>query len=728
MKSHALVAVSRRLFLTACASTALCAASTAYAQDSTGNSDQSLEINAGTVEKTGTAETTHATVTQSVDVTQTQTRDVITAKQLSQIPVPTDFIQGLQYLPNIDVYEQGGNGLNGSSITINGFDNKGINFGLDGIPLNDSDSYSFYSNEFIQNIDIQSINVDPGAGSAKTVGLSAFGASVGVQSKDPDPTLGVTLNYGAGSFDTYTQYIKANSGLFLTSVAPTTAYLTFTHASSEGYFDNSQTSFKNSLMFKSLTQLGEGTLRLFYSQNHQQFYYYGGCTQADIDTYGDRCNRYNNDPTSTNYTGYQRNRYLNRLTYAEYARPIGRATLSNQLYYFDGNGFGGAAYYDKKAATLYPEKSWNITHRLGDTLKAEIPLLSYLTIEPGVWFQLNRTHHYEGEYDMDTGEEIPGARVYDEYVRTQTMQPYTNFKIVPIQSLTLNAGLKYLIVDRSFADYHNSANNRGARFREPLPSVGVNYEFIKGYNAYVNFSENARPPGYNQFYTGTFNQDLSIEKARTYQGGFYAKQDRLEGRLSGFYTLYDNYILALQVPDPRNPSGNYLNEVINAGKAKYYGGALAATYQFLPWLSGFANIGVLATHLETYDGPAANTPNQTQALGVEAKYKSFDGTIAAHRRGRRFASYLDAYGKSNTFSYYKLPSMTTLDASLAYTWLVPPGKNDYTARDLTVKLTLTNITDERSPTSAASNNYSLDNPYLYLNEPFSFFGTIAASF
>jgi iron complex outermembrane receptor protein len=706
------------------------------------------------------------TTPQSIDPKATHTQDVITAKQLSEIPVTTDFIQALQYLPNVDVYEQGGNGLNGSNITINGFDNTRLNFTLDGIPINDNDSYSFYSNEFAQNLDIAHISVSPGAGTATTVGLSAFGGSVDILTKDPSAQHDVYVQGGAGSFGTYSEYVKVNSGEMFKDVVPTSAFLSFDHASSDGYFENSGTDYKDSLLFKSASQIGPGTLTLLHAQTLQQFHYYGGCQASStfttypssslakvtgatsppyptLATDGNSCNVNNASPYLTYYTGYEINHYEDSLSYAGYSLDLDHAKIDNKVYLYFGKGYGGAAEvagrFDPAQYTgqILPERSWNITTRFGDVLTASVPLGDVLTLRFGTLFQHSLEHHFEGVYTPVSLAAIPGDLIYDETVLTTTAEPYVDLLLQPFPQLIIDAGAKYLMVDRNFYDNLHPVNDKQHSFRTALPSISANYEFTPGFHAYVNYTQNARPPGYSNDYATFPNPNLQLEKAATFEAGLLARSGNLEGRISGFHTKYSNYILSLEIPDPDPTKSDFGNGLANVGDAEYYGGSLALTYQFAPWLSAFLNGGWLHTNIDFYHTPVNNAPKETGSAGFEVQTGGFSGSMAVHYRGSRLDWGVDTFGFVsggkrvivNTFSFYPLPSMTTLDASLAYKWDAPFGASSFKTAE--TRLTFTNITNEQKPVSASASsltNFTLGNPLLYLSEPFSVYATLTLAF
>ncbi|EGQ60498.1 TonB-dependent receptor, partial [Acidithiobacillus sp. GGI-221] len=77
----------------------------------------------------------------------TNAETLITKGQFDLITPTDSYTQALRNMPNTLVVS-GGDSMDGDDIYINGFGKNLINFTLDGIPLNDNDSYTFYSNEF----------------------------------------------------------------------------------------------------------------------------------------------------------------------------------------------------------------------------------------------------------------------------------------------------------------------------------------------------------------------------------------------------------------------------------------------------------------------------------------------------------------------------------------------------------------------------------------------------
>ena len=113
---------------------------------------------------------------QKFDKTATQQETTITKGQFEMISPTDSYTQVLNTLPNAMVVSSG-DSMDGDDVYINGFSKSLINFTLDGIPLNDNDSYTYYTNEFIPSVLVAGAKYYPGAASAALPGLAAFGGA-----------------------------------------------------------------------------------------------------------------------------------------------------------------------------------------------------------------------------------------------------------------------------------------------------------------------------------------------------------------------------------------------------------------------------------------------------------------------------------------------------------------------------------------------------------------------
>lgn len=636
---------------------------------------------------------------------------------------PTDSFTGvLRDMPNV-ITSSSGDSMDGEDVYINGFGKQLINFTLDGVPLNDKDSYAFYTNEFIPVPLVAGTKFYPGAESAAIPGLSAFGGSVETYSLNPSPYFFVRPMLGAGSFGKHNYGGLINSGLLFKGIAPTSAWVYANQVERDGYFQNNG-SIQNQFLFKSVSQIGPGALTLFFSQNNQRFNYYNGATAAQRAQFGDDYNSYNNDPTSPFYTGYNYNQYLDWLSYAKYEGAFARVKFSEQYYFYRGKGFGAGA--TSFATTLLtpagtvskvtPAKgapllrnSINNTNRWGNILKLLFPL-GPVQAESGFWFDHNSTDHSALYYFSNTGQ-YAGAS-YLEPVATDVYEPYVNFSARPLQALRISAGLKFLYAQRRFRD-DIAGKTLSSSFRSWLPSLGVNYHVLPKWSVYANFTRNANPPQYNQYYSGVFNPDLQPQEAYTYDLGTHWDTGFWSGGLNLFRVDFQNYILSTTVQ-----VGSYNQKILSNGNAAINQGlAWQNNFVLTDWLSSYLNLGLLDARLKSQDQPLPYAPHHTESAGLIVRDSGFTGRFGLNEVGNAY--YL--LGSQ----YLPLGSRVYADASARYTFRYAPLSSGLGFKDLTLALYVNNLFDRRYIQSYSG---SSTNPNMKLNLPLNFYATLEARF
>lgn len=128
-----------------------------------------------------------------------------------------------------------GNGVGYTGFRIRGTAGTSINVMMNGVPYNDSESQGTF---FVDVPDLASsasqIVIQRGVGSSSN-GVSAFGASVNVISKDPSDTFFVKTDDSYGSFNTYKYSAEVNSGKFWKNRLSVMGRYTYIH--SDGYID-----------------------------------------------------------------------------------------------------------------------------------------------------------------------------------------------------------------------------------------------------------------------------------------------------------------------------------------------------------------------------------------------------------------------------------------------------------------------------------------------------------
>ncbi|PIF44101.1 iron complex outermembrane receptor protein [Chryseobacterium sp. 52] len=152
-----------------------------------------------------------------------------------------------------------GNGVGYTGFRIRGVAGRGINVMMNGVPYNDSESQgTFFVNVPDLTSSASQIVIQRGVGTSNN-GVSAFGASINVISKEPDEKMYFKTDDSYGSFNTYKYSAEAGSGKFWKNRLSVMGRYTRIH--SDGYIDRA-TSKLNSYNFTALFEEGKTRLRV----------------------------------------------------------------------------------------------------------------------------------------------------------------------------------------------------------------------------------------------------------------------------------------------------------------------------------------------------------------------------------------------------------------------------------------------------------------------------------
>ncbi|CAA7195387.1 TonB-dependent receptor [Chryseobacterium potabilaquae] len=152
-----------------------------------------------------------------------------------------------------------GNGIGYTGLRIRGVSGTSINVMMNGVPYNDSESQgTFFVNVPDLTSSASQIVIQRGVGSSNN-GVSAFGASINVISKDPEEKFYVKTDDSYSSFDSYKYSGEIGSGkLWKNRLSLMGRY---THISSNGYIDRASSQL-HSYNFTALFEEGNTRLRL----------------------------------------------------------------------------------------------------------------------------------------------------------------------------------------------------------------------------------------------------------------------------------------------------------------------------------------------------------------------------------------------------------------------------------------------------------------------------------
>ena len=88
--------------------------------------------------------------------------------------------------PAVSSMDPNGPGLMESqSLTLRGFEDGQFNVTFDGIPWQDSNDFTHHSTSYLMAHDLGGMVIDRGPGDASNIGMTTFGGTMAVKSKDP---------------------------------------------------------------------------------------------------------------------------------------------------------------------------------------------------------------------------------------------------------------------------------------------------------------------------------------------------------------------------------------------------------------------------------------------------------------------------------------------------------------------------------------------------------------
>lgn len=152
-----------------------------------------------------------------------------------------------------------GNGVGYTGFRIRGVAGRGINVMMNGVPFNDSESQgTFFVNVPDLTSSASQIVIQRGVGTSNN-GVSAFGASINVISKEPEEKFYFKTDDSYGSFNTYKYSAEVGSGKFWKNRLSVMGRYTNIH--SDGYIDRAFSDL-NSYNFTALFEEGKTKLRL----------------------------------------------------------------------------------------------------------------------------------------------------------------------------------------------------------------------------------------------------------------------------------------------------------------------------------------------------------------------------------------------------------------------------------------------------------------------------------
>ncbi|MBL8310159.1 MAG: TonB-dependent receptor [Burkholderiales bacterium] len=139
--------------------------------------------------------------------------------------------QAIAILPGINTFNHDATGLFGGGLTIRGFGADQIGFTINGVPVNDSGSYSVFPQEYVDNENSCTQTVAQGNPDVESPHIGATGGSVGITSCDPLDARRFRVAQTLGSLSLSRTFVRVDSGRFAGGKAK--VYVSYSHSEAD---------------------------------------------------------------------------------------------------------------------------------------------------------------------------------------------------------------------------------------------------------------------------------------------------------------------------------------------------------------------------------------------------------------------------------------------------------------------------------------------------------------
>jgi iron complex outermembrane receptor protein len=567
--------------------------------------------------------------------------------------------------------------------------------------------------------DIDSVTVNRGPGMASDIGSATFGGFIAIKSKALSDTAYVEPYGTFGSFGTKLYGVELQSG-DIAQMNGARFDLDLTREEAAGADTGLRTERRN-LFFKYEQPVGQSTLVTTYvNLDNDDTNTPYGTSLKNIAIYGSNYSL-NQDPTSQDFQGYNRDNYTSDLEYLRVKSDLGNGykvegTIYTQGYYHRGNATndpGGSSpnlidtniYINGVKTFVTDDVQGQANHndqRDWGSLLRFTKDTSIGQARVGVWFDHIGNDLYRYTVDFTRGavayttKEGATPFQYDLFDTLTTVQPYGEFEFHPTTRLSVTTGVKYDAVTRSLQgpldrtsppqpeDYH-------AAFNRVLPAFSANYRIRRDLSVYGQVAKGYLTPPLNVFYT-TNVTGINPSSTWNYQVGTVYQRPWVDIGADLYYIDYSNYISNRTIN-----GGDVL--YFNAGSAHYEGVEVEATVKLGAGFAVYANGTLNDSAYETNGNNLAQTPRRTGALGLVYDkgdlFRAGDdlhGLIIAKNVGPQYG--VDNY-KPGTYDQFPIKSYNYVNLDAGYQ--LPVFK-----KRLSFDVQVFNLFDDESITQFAS--------------------------
>src|SRR5881398_344809 len=141
-------------------------------------------------------------------------RSTITAAELERQRPTGNAYQALELLPSVNSYNYDATGLFGGGLTLRGFNSDQIGATINGVPVNDSGSFSVFPQEYVDQENTCSEFVTQGSTDVDSPQVGASGGNFGIITCNPEDKQRIRYMQSFGQLNMYKSFVRYDTGLF----------------------------------------------------------------------------------------------------------------------------------------------------------------------------------------------------------------------------------------------------------------------------------------------------------------------------------------------------------------------------------------------------------------------------------------------------------------------------------------------------------------------------------
>jgi len=509
------------------------------------------------------------------------------------------FILGLT--PSLVETSEAGTGIGYTSLRVRGTDANRINVTIDGIPLNDPESQQMF---WVDLPDLASsvdnIQVQRGIGTSSN-GAAAFGATVSIQTKNPQYEPFAQVNTSYGSFNTSKNSFSVGSGLIADKFSLT---MRLSQLHSDGYVKRTWSDHRSA--FISGSYLG-GRSRLqaniILGEEHTGIGWWGVPKEMlEVDRRYNPAGEYTDGAGSKRYYNNETDNYIQNHYQLLYSLKLNESLAFNAAFHYTT----GLGYYEEYAASdslkyygLKPVTTGDTIIRATDLIRRKWMKNEFSGLVWSVKYKKERieaalgggaNYYYGNHYGRIIWMKDPGNTQMDYqwylgHGAKGEASFYAKADYSVTSGLSLFGDLQYRFVDYRITGMDDDLKPLDIEHRYNFfnPKAGLFFSISKAQNAFLSFSTAHREPTRTDFTEAAGDPDATPKAESLYdtEAGYRRSSEKLSFGLTLYYMYYKDQLV---------PTGQLSNTgysiMTNVGKSYRAGAEITVGIRpadFLKW-------------------------------------------------------------------------------------------------------------------------------------------------